>query len=72
MHSNIGSQFRQCNGCGIWVERANGCAKMTCRCGHRFCFVCGTAEGTCGCTPRYHMFYPLQAVLSNWNNRGPS
>lgn len=71
MHAGLGSRFRQCVGCGVWVERAAGCAKMTCRCGARWCFECGVINATCNCTPRYHVFYPVGTVLNNWNNEGP-
>ena len=64
-------KFRQCPRCSTWVERAAGCAKMTCRCGSQWCFECGILNATCNCTPRYHVFYPLHTVLSNWNNAGP-
>ena len=63
--------YRQCPTCGVWVERSAGCAKMTCRCGSQWCFQCGSAGAQCGCTPRFHVFYPLHTVLSNWNNAGP-
>ena len=71
MHAQLGSRFRQCISCNVWVERAAGCAKMTCRCGARWCFECGVINATCNCTPRYHVFYPLGTVLNNWNNEGP-
>ena len=71
MHAQLGSRFRQCPRCGVWVERSAGCAKMTCRCSARWCFECGVINATCNCTPRYHVFYPLATVLSNWDNEGP-
>ena len=71
MHAQLGSRYRQCVGCSVWVERSAGCAKMTCRCGARWCFECGVVNATCNCTPRYHVFYPLGTVLNNWNNEGP-
>ena len=71
MHAQLGSRYRQCPRCGVWVERSAGCAKMTCRCSARWCFECGVINATCNCTPRYHVFYPLATVLSNWNNEGP-
>jgi hypothetical protein len=30
-----------CSACGAMVERTEGCNHMTCRCGKRFCYVCG-------------------------------
>ena len=71
MHAQLGSRYRQCAGCGVWVERSAGCAKMTCRCGARWCFECGVINATCNCTPRYHVFYPVGTVLNNWNDEGP-
>lgn len=35
-------QWRRCPRCRIVVERNEGCKHMTCRCGHQFCFLCGS------------------------------
>lgn len=32
---------RSCPHCAQVVARTEGCAKMTCRCGHHFCWLCG-------------------------------
>jgi len=58
--------FRQCARCRCWVERAEGCEKVTCRCGYRFCHKCGSPEARCGCTPLNHVFYDHATVLNNW------
>jgi len=36
------ANFRQCAQCRAWVEKSEGCEKMTCRCGYRFCHKYGT------------------------------
>jgi hypothetical protein len=64
-------KFQQCNRCGNFVELASGCKKLTCRCGNQQCFQCGSQGARCACTSIYHVFYPVQEVLSNWNGRGP-
>jgi len=28
-----GAKFKQCPKCNYWVERAEGCSTMTCKCG---------------------------------------
>jgi len=47
---------RQCARCKIFIEKKEGCDKMKCRCGYRFCFKCLTPEATCNCTPAHHGF----------------
>mmetsp|Transcript_2248 Transcript_2248/g.3329 ORF Transcript_2248/g.3329 Transcript_2248/m.3329 type:complete len:314 (-) Transcript_2248:1057-1998(-) len=50
-------QTRQCKRCSAWVSKqAGGCYKMKCRCGYRFCFVCGSENAQCGHTPANHGF----------------
>lgn len=58
--------IRQCRQCAAWVEKSEGCDKMTCRCGYRSCFKCGSEGAKCGCTPANHVFFSHAAVLSNW------
>ena len=48
--------IRVCRRCGEGVELASGCYKMKCRCGYRFCFVCGSENALCGHTPSHHGF----------------
>jgi len=51
------TQMRPCGRCGTLVMKSEGgCAKMKCRCGYRFCFVCGMENATCGHTPAHHGF----------------
>jgi len=47
---------RTCRRCGSNIEHRGGCYKMKCRCGYRFCFVCGSENARCGCTPDDHGF----------------
>eukprot|EP00927_Polykrikos_kofoidii_P053936 TRINITY_DN48450_c0_g1_i1.p1 TRINITY_DN48450_c0_g1~~TRINITY_DN48450_c0_g1_i1.p1 ORF type:complete len:567 (-),score=72.69 TRINITY_DN48450_c0_g1_i1:314-2014(-) len=35
--------WRRCGHCGVMVELAHGCHHMHCRCGHHFCYSCGSA-----------------------------
>ncbi|RYP64475.1 hypothetical protein DL769_006668 [Monosporascus sp. CRB-8-3] len=42
--------WKRCHGCGAYVEHREACQHMTCRCGAQFCYVCGAAWRTCGCT----------------------
>ncbi|KAG8964414.1 hypothetical protein FRC03_001815 [Tulasnella sp. 419] len=41
--------WRRCPRCKMIVERSSGCAHMSCRCGHHFCYRCGSdyMGGTC-------------------------
>lgn len=47
---------RRCRRCGNGVELADGCLKMKCLCGYRFCYQCGAENAVCGCTPSHHGF----------------
>lgn len=49
--------IRVCVMCKVGVERREGCAKMQCRCGFRFCFECGEPGANCSCTPAAHGFW---------------
>ena len=69
LHENK-SKYRQCLQCMNIIELVSGCYKLTCRCGNRFCWKCGSPEARCDCTSRIHVFYPLHSVLTNWNGRG--
>lgn len=69
--------FRKCPSCGAWIEKgpaleafgipvAEGCDKMTCRCGCQFCFKCGALNAACTCTGADHGFFSHQEVLSDY------
>ena len=34
-------KMKQCARCRNWVEKADGCPHITCRCGFEFCYRCG-------------------------------
>lgn len=59
---NIGA--RVCNKCKAGVLKRDGCNKMQCRCGYRFCYECGIEDATCDCTPKEHGF------IDNISGRG--
>jgi len=59
-------EARQCAQCGSWVEKSEGCDKMTCRCGFQFCQKCGSVGARCSCTGRNHIFFDQATVLRNW------
>jgi len=44
-------KIRQCPRCGNGIERTAGCNLMTCRCGTKFCYGCGSTgnhdRGSC-------------------------
>ena len=69
--------FRQCPKCKSWIEKgpsmeafgvimAEGCDKMTCRCGCRFCFKCGSVNAQCACTGPEHGFFTHEDVIKDY------
>ena len=58
------SNIRACRRCGNGVVKSSGCNKMKCRCGYRFCYVCGKENALCGHTPSSHGF------IDNTTGRG--
>ncbi len=36
-----GQKMKQCARCRNFIQKAQGCDHMTCRCGHQFCYRCG-------------------------------
>lgn len=36
------SKWQRCPKCKIYVERVEGCVYIVCRCGHCFCYLCGS------------------------------
>jgi hypothetical protein len=46
-------RFKSCPSCKCWVEKADGCDGMTCRCGAHFCYRCGSGlRASHGAQPR--------------------
>jgi hypothetical protein len=45
--------YRKCPGCGIWIEREEGCSHMKCKCGVHFCYDCRGI--LCANDPYYHV-----------------
>ena len=58
------AQSRACPRCSTWLHKAEGCDKLKCRCGYRFCWRCGAENAQCACTPAFHGFW------DNVSNRG--
>ncbi|KAL5583383.1 hypothetical protein UlMin_015825 [Ulmus minor] len=46
--------WKRCPNCRFYVEKRTGCDRITCRCGHKFCYNCGKLEcgHFCGERPR--------------------
>lgn len=71
--------FRQCPQCNAWIEKgpameafgatiAEGCDKMTCRCGCQFCYRCGSIGAHCNCTGAEHGFFAHRDVIADYPN----
>jgi hypothetical protein len=69
--------FRKCPKCSSFIEKGpsmeafgiamvEGCDKMTCRCGCKFCFKCGSIDAKCLCTGQEHGFFSHQEVLESY------
>ncbi|TGJ88527.1 hypothetical protein E0Z10_g237 [Xylaria hypoxylon] len=53
--------WKRCNICQAFVEHAEGCQHMTCRCGAEFCYVCGARWRTCSCTMTHLAVFKQEA-----------
>ncbi|KAI0818334.1 hypothetical protein GGR55DRAFT_694546 [Xylaria sp. FL0064] len=53
--------WKRCPRCAAFVEHADGCQHMTCRCGAEFCYVCGASWHTCACTMTHLTTYLREA-----------
>ena len=53
---SVMANVKRCRRCGNGVEHQEGCLKMKCLCGYRFCFLCGSENAQCDCTPSHHGF----------------
>jgi len=72
---NLG--VRACPQCGAGIQKqsagmGHGCDKMTCRCGCKFCFCCGTPAGPngaprCQCVEGHHTYLDHEEVLRNYS-----
>ena len=45
--------YRKCPGCGIWIEKIEGCSHIKCSCGVHFCYDCRGV--LCAKDPYYHI-----------------
>jgi len=66
------NRTRKCPDCGAVIEKVEGCDKMRCRCGAKFCYQCGARNATCGCTSKFHGFFDTESVRNNWANWPPT
>lgn len=41
--------LKKCPQCTMWVEKMEGCNYVVCRCGCKFCYLCGTDFQQCRC-----------------------
>ncbi|KAI1346776.1 hypothetical protein F5Y01DRAFT_308075 [Xylaria sp. FL0043] len=55
--------WKRCPRCAAFVEHADGCQHMTCRCGAEFCYVCGASWHTCACTMTHLATYLREAEM---------
>jgi hypothetical protein len=69
--------YRQCPKCKTIIEKGPakeilgifqipGCDKMTCRCGHQFCYRCGADKGQCNCAGAEHEFFSHEDVMKDY------
>ena len=47
---------KSCGGCGAHICKSDGCDKMQCLCGWRFCWRCGCVGATCDCNKGHGFF----------------
>lgn len=62
--------IRQCFHCRAQVLHVEGCNKMRCRCGAKWCFACGSRDAKCKCTGSGHVFHSTAEVHNNWVSYG--
>jgi len=62
------SSFRMCPKCRTPIIKSNGCEKLMCRCGARFCYVCLSPNAQCEHTPASHGFFDNIAGYANFSN----
>jgi len=53
IHFENPNDYRKCPGCGIWIEREEGCSHMKCKCSVHFCYDCRGI--LCANDPYYHV-----------------
>ena len=59
-NASLLQNIKRCRRCGNGVELEDGCLKMKCICGYRFCYQCGAENAICNCTPAHHGFVDNQ------------
>ena len=61
------SNIRMCKKCGAGVVKSDGCDKMKCRCGYKFCYQCLTPDAKCKCTPATHGYWDNNYHVGDFN-----
>ncbi|KAH6887753.1 hypothetical protein B0T10DRAFT_574921 [Thelonectria olida] len=75
IHAAEKNNWQKCRECGRYIERATGCAHMTCICGADFCYHCGARMGTCNCVispniPALPLLPPLDEAMLDDEDEG--
>lgn len=62
----IWKSTQKCPGCGMRVEKRDGCSRMTCRCGTEFCYSCGNPwdHGCVRCQKWFRIRDTMEQVLA--------
>ncbi|KAF7712768.1 Uncharacterized protein PECH_007342 [Penicillium ucsense] len=58
--------WRRCYHCHAIVELRYGCNEVRCRCGHTFCYQCGSKWKTCECQNLYRHNAPMTDQPLQW------
>ncbi|KAJ5489416.1 hypothetical protein N7539_004306 [Penicillium diatomitis] len=61
------NNWRRCYHCHAIVELRYGCNEVRCRCGHTFCYQCGSKWKTCECQNLYRHNTPMTDQPLQWS-----